>query len=153
MRVFTRRVIYRDNAPYLVRYTLISCRWFAIFVHCILRSDPDPYLHDHPWDFWTLLLWGRYREHRLRGPRDARMGTLIRHSATDLHRIEVTRGPVWTLFVHGPRYRPWGFATHAGWTYWKHYFEELENEGSPPNKSPEAGGPDQEAAEAAGSDV
>jgi hypothetical protein len=152
MKFFRKRVIhdFKGN-PYLVRYTLFSCRWFGIFLHQILRSDSDRDLHDHPWPFMTLLLWGRYTEavpsdsppmfkddgsmyvtERLRRP-----GTIIFHRATDAHcltlpqtwRFDGLEGskypdgfiPVWTLFVHGPRGRRWGFHTANGWVDWETY--------------------------------
>ena len=55
----TRHVIAtNDGDPYLIRYTLIECRWFSIKVHHILRSDEDRCEHDHPWPFVSLILTG-----------------------------------------------------------------------------------------------
>lgn len=36
------------------------------------------------------------------------------------HRIEVVR-PVWTLLLHFPRRREWGFVTPGGWMDWRSY--------------------------------
>ena len=158
MKFFRKRIISNaERVPYLVRYTIFSCQWFGIFIHKILRSDDDRDLHDHPWNFWTLILKGGYaeetplvnpptwRDHlpkmilksRWCGP-----GTLIRHSAEDCHRLELRSNspyngdkcsdsscrvcgfkPVWTLFIHGPRRRDWGFHTRDGWVQWEKYLE------------------------------
>lgn len=40
----------------------------SVYFHCFLRSDDDRALHDHPWDFFTVLLFGSYKEHRNGGP-------------------------------------------------------------------------------------
>ena len=125
MRLFTKRVIRNfQGQPYLIRYTLISTRFFRCFIHKILRSDDDRDLHDHPWNFATLLLWGRYREQvpydsppmflpdgkmivksKIVGP-----GTLVCHKAADCHRLDLQQtfkfptergdlGPVETQFI------------------------------------------------------
>ena len=155
MRLFSKRIISNfAGDPYLVRYTIISTRWFRLFVHKILRSDDDRDLHDHPWPFWTLILWGRYTEHVPILPvqfMDCKMitksrkfgpGSLIRHRASDCHRLDLevdwkhkppepgqrygtsTAGsfkPVWTLFFAGIRRRDWGFHTPNGWVQWEEY--------------------------------
>lgn len=36
----------------------------SVYLHCFLRSDDDRALHDHPWSYVTVLLFGRYEEHR-----------------------------------------------------------------------------------------
>ncbi len=51
----------RGNPIYLIRYSLFSCPWFAIKVHNILLSDDDC-LHDHPWSFFSVILWNGYVE-------------------------------------------------------------------------------------------
>lgn len=161
MRFFSRRVIANfAGDPYLIRYTIFSCPWFGIFVHCILRSDDDRDLHDHPWNFWSLILRGTYREyvpvdwppsftfgkgegcHMITKSKVCSPGSLARHKARDAHRLELGMvtvfdpvgpavvpvlpyryKPVWTLFLHGPRKREWGFYTPQGWIHWKKYVE------------------------------
>ena len=56
-----RRVINdrEDNEPYLERYYIFlkdrKTFPFNIFIHRFLKSDPDD-LHDHPWEFRTIIL-------------------------------------------------------------------------------------------------
>ncbi|CAN0516096.1 unnamed protein product, partial [Scytosiphon promiscuus] len=33
----------------------------------------------------------------------------------------VNEGPVWSLFITGPKYREWGFRTAGGWMHWKEF--------------------------------
>jgi hypothetical protein len=105
-------------------------------LHCILRSDNDRDLHDHPFDFTSLILKGSYREHYYdpalgSDPSDPanhrtrvyRPGDRNTCQADKAHRIEVLDGPVWTLVWSGPRVRKWGFHTPEGWVVWNQYRE------------------------------
>lgn len=56
-------VIGPSDRPYLLRWYLIPRnRWCNLYLHCFVRDDDDRALHDHPWWFWSLILWGRYSE-------------------------------------------------------------------------------------------
>lgn len=93
------RFVIRDEHgdAYLVRYRLIPWGPVRLYLHHVLRSDNDRHLHDHPFDFWSLILWGGYYEElgsvaadgvfardppRWRGP-----GTLLRRRAKQPHRL------------------------------------------------------------------
>lgn len=110
--------------PYMVRYKVLRLPWFKVFLHHILRSDEDPDLHDHPWNFVSIILWQGYYEvlPSPEWPRRLRAGSVVRHRATDAHRLILER-PAWTLvFVTGKK-RPWGFHTSGGWTSFPAYFD------------------------------
>lgn len=135
-----RCVISEDHArgPLLVRYRLIGTRWGGVYLHHLLRSDADRHLHDHPWAFWSLILWRGYWEREpFRGqgtePRwssiansevcvRTRRGpfTLVRHRAKDRHALTLER-PAWSLVWVGPKVREWGFETERGWVPWEQY--------------------------------
>jgi hypothetical protein len=79
-----------------------------------LRSDEDPELHCHPWNFVSIILWKGYLEITSTGRRRFRPGSVIRHQAEDAHRL-ILKEPAWTLvFVTGKK-RLWGFHTDQGW--------------------------------------
>ena len=101
-------------------------RWYPgpgprLRYHEILRSDPDRDLHDHPWDFTSLILEGAYVEITPDGERRWQAGDVIRRRATDLHRLELDGGPVWTQVRTGPVRRWWGFQTADGWVDARRY--------------------------------
>jgi hypothetical protein len=106
---------------YLRRLRLVETPWFGVFLHKILLPDADRDLHDHPWDFATLILRGGYEEQvpssgPAAGTRRWRAGSAHRVRATDLHSVRrLFRVPTWTLVVVGRRQRAWGFATDGGW--------------------------------------
>lgn len=132
-----KEVIHRDGDPYLTRWWFISTRRHGrLYLHRFHRSDEDV-LHDHPWAFWSLILWGGYIEHSdrpihpfvpeaslnfsLRGVHWSRWHgplSLLRRPATWRHRVEIPdelRGRVWTLVWIGPKVRDWGFHCPKGW--------------------------------------
>jgi hypothetical protein len=91
--------------------------WHA-YLHRFVDSDPDRGLHDHPWSrAVSLVLAGGYEELRP----DARDPALVARRLVrpwrlnflrgdDLHRVILRGGhPAWTLFIHGPRVKGWGF--------------------------------------------
>lgn len=46
------------------RWLLLSLPWFDVCIHQILRRDEDKHEHNHPWWFFSLILWGGYVESR-----------------------------------------------------------------------------------------
>lgn len=121
-------VIGDPGAPYLQRwYVIPRNRVCNVYLHCILRSDDDRALHDHPWMWCSLMLQGAYSEHSIRAggvPERTllRAGSLRVHRPTFAHRLEIRPeyGVCWTLFVTGPRVREWGFlCPERGWVHWR----------------------------------
>lgn len=117
-----------DN-PYLLRWFVIPRNpVFNVYLHRFLRSDDDRALHDHPWANCSFLLEGSYTEHTIDAGGINRMRLrqagewYFRPSGKMAHRIELTDGPCWTLFITGPRYREWGFhCPDAGWIHWRRF--------------------------------
>ena len=111
----------------------------AIRVHCIKRSDSDRAVHDHPWWFLTIILFGRYIEVRPMYDRSGMYlgmqhteygpGSVLFRRAGDLHRLVLPNngGHVWTLFITGPKQQRWGFVKNEKLdrkTYYRAYFKE-----------------------------
>lgn len=126
-----RYVIRVGGEPYLVRYRILKTPWFGVYLHHILVSDRDRALHDHPWSFFSLVLWGAYKEYLFSDSGDPEEAYEYRgllsgrmRKAEDYHRIEIIR-PCWTLFVVGPKTRSWGFLTEEGWVEHRQYRENL----------------------------
>lgn len=103
-----------EGDPYLIRWKLLRTPWFSIYLHHILRRE----MHDHPWNFMTLIMTGGYTEHTLKGSRFHPSGSLLYRPTPWAHRLELKR-PVWTLVFVGPRKREWGFHTQSGWVPWR----------------------------------
>ncbi len=108
--------------PYLERYYLFGAFGWHAYLHRFVDSDPDRGLHDHPWDrAVSLVLTGGYDEMRpvAEDPdrtvtRTLRPWRINRLRGTDFHRVVLREGrPAWTLFMHGPRVKGWGFVQHG----------------------------------------
>lgn len=148
-----KRIIGPKEDPYLIRYILIQTPLFSIYVHKLVRSDYERALHDHPWDFISLILKNGYSEEverfarfdtvdgsPLHVPQPYRMihknkaGQLLFRKGEHRHRviIEDLSKPGWTLVLTGRRKRKWGFwvlkrkvDSYFQWCHWKKFNREL----------------------------
>lgn len=133
----------QDGTPYLLRWHVIPRnKRFNIYLHKFLGSDDDRALHDHPWWFVSILLKGRYFEHREDGSINLRTAPSIAfRKATTAHRVELLRFldeprtleerrsryliaraiPATTLIITGPKVRSWGFHCPNGWKHWRKF--------------------------------
>lgn len=101
---------------YLERWCLIPRkRQGNIYLHHFLGPD-EPVMHDHPWDFKSIILSGGYIEALPTDPSMDGEGTLgritgevIQHKAEDLHYIKEVLPNTWTLIITGAVRREWGF--------------------------------------------
>lgn len=137
---FARRVRMRlprfDGQVHMDRWGFELERIGGVFLHRITAPDPGQDLHDHPWSFVSLILVGGYTEQRAlsreaadlaciaeRWPETCDRG-VIEHRGRwsvkamrldECHQIVDLGGRTcWTLVVHGPHRREWGFYLPAG---------------------------------------
>lgn len=115
------------DVVYLKRLRLIQTPWFGWYIHWIYLPDRDRDPHDHPWNFWSLILRGGYTEQvwqkwgaqRIRvDGHGAFLGEFV-WKAFSWHKMSIERahmihrlqpGTVSMIFT-GPRHRTWGFWT------------------------------------------
>ena len=101
---------------------------FSIRLHHIMRPDADRHLHDHPFNFRSILLQGWYVERRPDGGRTITAGETYRAPATRWHRIsQLSEGGVWSLFIMGRRVNDWGFLVDGEKVPWQRYLSERED--------------------------
>lgn len=136
-------IIGMDGSLYMERYGLFETRYLSARVHYIARPDVDRVLHDHPWNFCTIVIKGGYSEARPVDPNhpvftndaplicgesvcvEQRMhGSIAFRKATDRHKIVDVLPDTWTLFIYGRAVHWWGFYTPAGKIYWADYLRE-----------------------------
>lgn len=110
------------RSEYITRLHLLKTPWFAVCIHWINKPDPEPWEHDHPVSFLSIVLRGWYREWRGDGRTYARRWfNWVR--ATDTHSIyDVSPGGALTVAFMGPKVREWGFHTPEGWVGWQAYY-------------------------------
>lgn len=115
------------DSEYITRLHVVKTPWFAICLHWLNKPDPEPYLHDHPVTFLSVILRGGYQEVRRVGtnppqhPRHTRFNW-ITASSDDRHSICFIYPGTLTLCFMGPKTRDWGFHTPMGWVMWKDYY-------------------------------
>jgi len=143
-----KKVIYGCRAsgtqysPLMTRISLLETKWGELCLHIFHRSDGHE-LHDHPWSFVSLILWGGYiEEAQVFKPRflGEPLGTsglwittrkrkwpgmLLFRRAEWRHRVELVKErPSVTLVWKTMRFREWGFFTAKGWQKWTEFFQE-----------------------------
>ena len=133
MKTFLNRVLYRASGelpirfirsgdkPYMERYYVGKKFGVTAFLHRYIDGDGErPEVHDHPWDWSSgIVLTGGYGEERMtkidyiRGP--STQMRLVKPLQPNIiwgdsfHRIATVKPNTWTLFIHGPKSKTWGF--------------------------------------------
>lgn len=132
-----------DGTVLLTRIKLLKTPWGNLDIHVFHASDADRDLHDHPWAFLTLILWGGYteivpvraiRRMILSGYRGystppsvqvrhfRRPGSILYRPALWTHRVELPAGrKAVTLLWTWPKSREWGFYVPRGWVEHREY--------------------------------
>jgi len=124
-----KRILGCEKHLYMTRIILLRTRWGKLMINYFHRSDEDRALHDHPWRFWSFILWRGYLEHTRSGARRIRPLTLNYRPPRWTHRVEMMNGkPACTLVWTGRRVREWGFHTDKGWMHWKEFGREYCND-------------------------
>ncbi|MET4341987.1 hypothetical protein [Bradyrhizobium sp. RT9a] len=122
-------LIGKPGDTYMRRWWVIPRnRFFNIYLHHFLRSDDDRALHDHPWWNASILMEGRYTEHTIAAGgvnqrKEYVAGDVKLRGAKYAHRVELTSGPCWSLFITGPNLRAWGFHCPNGWRPWQEFVD------------------------------
>lgn len=110
------------DSDYIVRLHLVKTPWFAVCLHWFNKPDPEPFDHDHPVSFLSIILRGGYTERRNGVLKRRRLVNFIRASSADQHTIVELHGRPLTLCLMGPKTREWGFHRPSGWIGWKPYY-------------------------------
>lgn len=126
------------DTGYITRLHILKTPWFALCLHWLNTPDPEPYLHDHPVSFLSVILRGGYTEDREKFTHNRRRFTKvnrwfnwIRASSRDRHTIIEVKPKTLTLCLMGPKTREWGYHLPDGWMYWKDYVD-IKREGIQP---------------------
>lgn len=100
---------------------------FSIRLHHIMRPDADRHLHDHPFNFRSILLAGTYIEQAEDRFRMFEAGDTYRSPAGRFHRLDdIDPAGVWSLFIMGRRVNDWGFLVDGEKVPWQRYLSERE---------------------------
>ena len=146
MKLFRKRkIIYGCDArgdkdkPYLTRWELFECKYFAIYLHRFDRSDDRSSLHDHPWNFITIPLKYGYNDGTYNGKEYAsgnhdfnrklmKPFRVYYRPSTHVHFVELLGEPelkAWTLVFRFKYIRYWGFWRNDVFTRFDEYFRKM----------------------------
>lgn len=94
----------------------------SIYIHRWLRSDPDD-LHDHPWDFCSIILTVGYFEITPDGSFYRPPGSIVIRRAQERHRVQIdpSKPNPLSLCIAANEKRNWGFYTDKGWVAGQEY--------------------------------
>ena len=106
--------------PSRIRWRIIHTPWFGIYLHKWNKPDPRPTLHNHPWNFFSIILWGNYQEIRKDNRITKNQGSYNRRwfnkvKRFDFHTVtEVKPGTISLMFI-GKTHPDWGYMTEKGY--------------------------------------
>ena len=105
-----REMGWKEIGETFYRWVALTTPWMVVYIHYVDAKQWHKECHDHPWDFWALILAGGYWED-FRGRRDwQRPLTLLYRPARSRHNV-MTPTRSWSLVVRGRTKRKWGFKT------------------------------------------
>jgi hypothetical protein len=119
----------KEGKLHFRRWQLLKTRWFSIYIHGIYEADQDKHLHNHPWDYKSIVLKGSYIEETQTGLNNLKPGTYTSRNGKDYHKIKkLLTNSVYTLFIVTPVKREWGYLVD---NYWMHHevYREKKNKG------------------------
>ena len=111
-----------DGVTYLTRTRIIDRAGLGLYLHHFDHPDPERDPHDHPWGFISLILAGEYIEQVGATEHHHKPGDVLVRPAEFAHRVaHLPKGECWTLVLHGPKCREWGFHVDGRWVGWRDY--------------------------------
>ena len=94
---------------YYITPKIFGC---AAFLHRLYKNEREGVYHNHPWSGISIIFGSYLEERRGEQPKLKRFFNFVR--AKTHHRIELPNGPVWTLFIHGPKSNRWEVVAKSG---------------------------------------
>jgi hypothetical protein len=129
MKFKWREKLGKPECPYVERW-VADFGLFSIRIHKWLASDDNRALHDHPWDYYTMVLKGNYYDI---GETPYDSYSLWSGFPWKLHFRKAERRhwvklgdevPTWTILFTGPEKREWGFWVNGKFRKRNKYFFE-----------------------------
>ena len=116
--------------PYLTRWIILKFKWLGLYFHKFHRSDAED-LHNHPWNFISIILWRGYNEQTFAGNRGLNIkrvypGSIIFRKSSHAHRVILIGGkPAYTLVIRFNDSRNWGFFRKGRYIHFLEYFKQM----------------------------
>jgi hypothetical protein len=108
---------------HFVRWELFSipCTTIKLYLHKILKEDEDEHPHDHPWNFFSLILKGGYVESVNHLFHHRKPGSISYKKAEEYHKVLRLFSTTYSLALVFGKKRTWGYRVGDGWVDFKTY--------------------------------
>jgi len=116
--------------PYLTRWIILKFKCLGLYFHKFHRSDAED-LHNHPWNFISIILWRGYNEQTFAGNGTLQIkmvypGSIIFRKSSHAHRVILIEGkPAYTLVIRFNDRRNWGFFQKGKYINFLEYFKKM----------------------------
>jgi len=95
---------------HFTRFALFSFPYLTLCFHVIRKEDQDPYLHNHPWNLISLVLWGKYIEETETGVNTRGVLNLAIRDRGSFHKIQkLLTCKIITLNILWGKRGDWGY--------------------------------------------
>lgn len=113
--------------PSRTRWRILHTPWFGIYLHKWNKPDPRPTPHNHPWNFFSIILKGWYLEHHgYVYPTEPEFKDQYIHEyntvdffnwvpRTKFHTVVFVEPGTWSLMFVGRTHPDWGYDTADGY--------------------------------------
>ncbi len=93
-----------------------------LYLHKIERADEEKHPHDHPWNFYSIILSGGYVERCGDKINVRRPGNIAHRKCTAFHKVLHLLGKrVYTLVFTYGKIREWGYDVDGEWVHKEQY--------------------------------
>lgn len=110
-----KEITSKNGTVHFRRYLLFKTRWFYCYLHKIYKADEDLHLHNHPWNYWGIILSGGYEEETPNGVNFRGWLSCGGGNISKFHKIKTLfKTPTISLFFTGVKTYDWGYLTSEG---------------------------------------
>lgn len=100
----------KDGVVHFRRWRILYTPWFKINLHGIYKRDEDKHLHNHPWNFASIVLKGFYVEEKSDGLNLRYPGQIAIRKKDVFHKIySLCSKSVYTLNIMWGKEEVWGY--------------------------------------------
>lgn len=118
-------VTLNNERLYLVRWMLFKKNdWFNVYLHAFGTQSTEEF-HDHPYNSFSLILRGSYREtfldvaSKYQYSLQRTNSNVYYRRANIMHKVDIDfNTPTCTIFIVGRRRREWGFLKNNCWVHY-----------------------------------
>lgn len=119
----------KEGILHFKRWELLKTPWFSIYFHGIYKADEDEHLHNHPWNYTSICVWGSFFELSENSVSLITPFNISRQKSSRFHKIwKLKSKSVYTLFFVSNRIEgDWGYLVDGKFVDHKTY-RKLKNE-------------------------